>query len=286
MGACRHCGEDAGFLRRAHGDCERTFKDTRAAMVAHVAKTVVAPDLDAEALRAELAAIAAGVRVGNTDTRAVLAKGWSEAAARAIDAGFTREQEARLRAFRTAFALTDREMGHTLARLAEASHDLLRSEILSLVRRARGNPATLRAELPSLPSFPYRFDRGLFILQKSERLIWMKDDVEYWKEGVERKVERTKKYTKTTTSRGMKHQATGVLGVTTKHVYFCVPDRPSPRFRIRYASLASIDVFEGGLGRRGFALMRGSASAKCEGFMTNRNEGNFLFDLVLALAQV
>ena len=286
MAKCRHCGEDAGFLRRAHDDCERAFKATHAAMVARVAKAVVAPDLDAEALRAELATIAAGGRVGHASTLAALAKGWNEAAARVIEKGLTREMEARLRAFHTAFALSERETGSMFAWLAEASHDLLRQDVRSLVRRTQGNPNALRAELLSLQSFPQRLDRGLFILQKSERLIWMTENIEYWKEGVERKVERTKKYTKITTSTGMKYQSTGVLGVTTKHVYFCVPDRPSPRFRIRYASLASIDVFEGGFGKRGFALMRGSANAKCEGFMANRDEGQFLFDLVLALAQM
>ena len=72
MAKCRHCGEDAGFLRRAHGPCERAHDEARAALVARVAEAALAPALDADALRLELNDIAAAGRVDGDDVRAAL----------------------------------------------------------------------------------------------------------------------------------------------------------------------------------------------------------------------
>ena len=127
MAKCRHCGEDAGFLRRAHGHCERAHDEARAALVARVAEAALAPALDADSLRLELNDIAAAGRVDGDDVRESLAEGWNEAAARGLDdASLSRDEEDRLHAFRAAFALTERETGRTLERLADASRERLR----------------------------------------------------------------------------------------------------------------------------------------------------------------
>ena len=127
MARCRHCGEDAGFLRRAHGPCERAHDEARASLVARVAEAALAPALDADALRLELNDIAAAGRVDGDDVREALAEGWNEAAARGLDdASLSRDEEDRLHAFRAAFALTERETGRTLERLADASRERLR----------------------------------------------------------------------------------------------------------------------------------------------------------------
>ncbi len=127
MANCRHCGKDAGFLRRAHGDCERAHEAARVAITERAATAALAPALDVEALRLDLNALAAEGRVDGDDVRAALAEGWNEAAARGLDDGsLTRDEEDRLHAFRAAFALTERETGRTLARLAGASRERLR----------------------------------------------------------------------------------------------------------------------------------------------------------------
>ena len=144
MAKCRHCGEDAGFLRRAHGECERAFKAAYAALTERAATAALAPDLDVEALRTELNGIAAGGRMDGDDVRAALAEGWNEAAARGLDDGsLTRDEEERLHAFRAAFALTERETGRTLARLADASRDRLRRH--AALAAGFGGDATLDA---------------------------------------------------------------------------------------------------------------------------------------------
>ena len=153
MAKCRHCGEDAGFLRRAHGPCERAHDEARAALVARVAEAALAPDLDADALRTELNDIAAAGRVDGDDVREALAEGWNEAAARGLDdASLSRDEEDRLHAFHAAFALTERETGRTLERLADASRERLRR--YAMLAAGSGDAQTmgaLEAELRDSP---------------------------------------------------------------------------------------------------------------------------------------
>ena len=153
MAKCRHCGEDAGFLRRAHGHCERAHDEARAALVARVAEAALAPGLDADALRLELNDIAAAGRVDGDDVREALAEGWNEAAARGLDdASLSRDEEERLHAFHAAFALTERETGRTLERLADASRERLRR--YAMLAAGSGDAQTmgaLEAELRDSP---------------------------------------------------------------------------------------------------------------------------------------
>lgn len=153
MAKCRHCGEDAGFLRRAHGHCDRAHDEARAALVARVAEAALASGLDADALRLELNDIAAAGRVDGDDVRAALAEGWNEAAVRGLDdASLSRDEEDRLHAFRAAFALTEREMGRTLERLADASRERLRR--YAMLAAGSGDAQTmgaLEAELRDSP---------------------------------------------------------------------------------------------------------------------------------------
>ena len=144
MAKCRHCGEDAGFLRRAHGHCDRAHDEARAALVARVAEAALASALDADALRLELNDIAVAGRVDGDDVRASLAEGWNEAATRGLDdASLSRDEEDRLHAFRAAFALTERETGRTLERLADASRERLRR--YAMLAAGSGDAQTLGA---------------------------------------------------------------------------------------------------------------------------------------------
>lgn len=153
MAKCRHCGEDAGFLRRAHGPCDRAHDEARKALVARVAEAALAPGLDADALRLELNDIAAAGRVDGDDVREALAEGWNEAAHGGLDdASLSRDEEGRLHAFRAAFALTERETGRTLERLADASRERLRRYAMLAAGSADAQTmGALEAELRDSP---------------------------------------------------------------------------------------------------------------------------------------
>lgn len=376
MAKCRHCGEDAGFLRRAHGDCARAHDAARAALVARAAEAALAPGLDADALRIELNDIAAGGRVDGDDMREALAEGWNAAAARGLDdASLSCDEEDRLHAFREAFALTERETGRTLERLADASRERLRryaalaagsggdaetldaldaelrdsplsegerrallaGALIDAIDRALDDDLLSREEESAIDRYLERF--GLdgdgdpvlreararaakamvirsvcegtvpevnfttapgsmpipFNFQKSERLIWLFDGVDYYQmrtrrefrggsTGASVRVARGV-YLRQSAFRGHPVSVTetvkadvGLLGVTTRHLYF---HGARERFRVRLDRIVSFEPHSDGIG-----IMRDLARAKPEAFRTDGDDGWFLYNLVTNVAQL
>ena len=79
------------------------------------------------------------------------------------------------------------------------------------------------------------------------------------------------------TSERMTHVDTGMLVITTKHLYF---HGPAKRFRVRYDRIVSFEPYSDGLG-----FMRDNLRAKPETFTVGENDGWFLYNLVTNLAQ-
>ena len=72
------------------------------------------------------------------------------------------------------------------------------------------------------------------------------------------------------------HADTGLLGLTTKHVYFAGSRK---KFRVRYDRIVSFDPYEDG-----FGVMRDAQTAKPQSFRTG--DGWFVYNLVVNLAQM
>lgn len=79
------------------------------------------------------------------------------------------------------------------------------------------------------------------------------------------------------TSEKTTHVDTGMLGITTKHLYF---HGPAKRFRVRYDKIVSFEPYSDGLG-----FMRDNLRAKPETFTVGEDDGWFLYNLVANLAQ-
>ena len=131
-----------------------------------------------------------------------------------------------------------------------------------------------------------------FNLMKSEQLVWVIDGVGYYEvktrrerrgasHGVSIRVAKGLYYSpRTFRSRSVEweetvHEDTGMLGVTSKHIYF---HGPRKRFRIRYDRIVSFDAYEDGIG-----VMRDAQTAKPQTFRTG--DGWFIYNLVTNLAQ-
>lgn len=71
------------------------------------------------------------------------------------------------------------------------------------------------------------------------------------------------------------HEDTGVVGITTKQIYFSGAKKA---FRIPYTKIVSFEPFSNGLG-----LIRDAASAKPQFFVTH--DGWFTYNLVTNLAR-
>ncbi len=135
-------------------------------------------------------------------------------------------------------------------------------------------------------------ERPPFNLMKSEQLVWTMDDVDYHEVVTRRERRGTSHGLSIRVAKGLYyrpgafrsrvheweetvHVDTGLLGITTKHVYF---HGSRKRFRIRYDRIVSFDPFDDG-----FGVMRDAQTAKPQSFRTG--DGWFAYNLVVNLAQ-
>ena len=132
-----------------------------------------------------------------------------------------------------------------------------------------------------------------FNLMKSEQLVWVMDGVDYLEvvtrrerrgssHGLSIRVARGVYYRPGTfRSRNVEweetvHQDTGLLGFTTKHIYFSGSKK---KFRVRYDRIVDFEPFSDG-----FGIMREAQTAKPQSFRTG--DGWFAFNLATNLAQM
>ncbi len=132
-----------------------------------------------------------------------------------------------------------------------------------------------------------------FNLMKSEQLVWVISDVDYYETRVRRIRQGTSHGLSIRVARGLYYRPgvfrseaiereetnladIGVLGFTTKHLYFHGPNK---RFRIRYDKIVSFEPYADGLG-----VMRDAQTAKPQSFRTG--DGWFAYNLVVNLAQM
>ena len=123
MGNCRYCGENAGFLRRQHGECRERHQTGMQEMIELAAQSAGTSNFNEAALRQTLGAIAGRARATEADVDKALAEGWARSVRHAMADGIlTRDEEARLRDFRDRLALEDnpeaRAESETLGRAA------------------------------------------------------------------------------------------------------------------------------------------------------------------------
>ena len=132
-----------------------------------------------------------------------------------------------------------------------------------------------------------------FNLMKSEKLVWLFGGVDY----IETKTRRERRgtshgvsirvakglYYRPSTFRSRVHEweedvheDTGLLGVTTKHLYF---HGPKKRFRVRLDKIVSFEPYADGLG-----IMRDAQTAKPQSFAVG--DGWFIYNLVTNLSSL
>lgn len=132
-----------------------------------------------------------------------------------------------------------------------------------------------------------------FNLMKSETLVWVMDGVDYLEVVTRRERRGSSHGLSIRVARGFYyrpgvfrsrsveweetvHQDTGLLGFTTKHIYFSGPRK---KFRVRYDRIVDFEPFSDG-----FGLMRDAQTAKPQSFRTG--DGWFAYNLAVNLAQM
>ena len=132
-----------------------------------------------------------------------------------------------------------------------------------------------------------------FNLMKSEEMVWVLTDVDYLEvvtrrerrgasQGLSIRIARGVYYRPSSfRSRTVEWEETkkvdrGLLGLTTKHLYFAGEKR---KFRVRYDRIVTFEPYDDGLG-----IMRDAQTAKPQSFVTG--DGWFVYNLAVNLAEM
>ena len=273
MGDCKHCGDNAGFLRNVHSDCANRYTSGRRDMVGRATEAAMGR-VQLGNLPEELAHIADANFVPREQIKATLSEGLYAAMDMVFeDHLLTQEEERRLREFMRHFSVGRSPSQNPHLRLAQGA---------ALRNVCEGE----------LPSFPYNDTDLPFNFQKSETPVWAFFNVEY----LERRTRRTRQGVSQGVSvrvmRGLyyqprvfksesvehnvtEHVDTGTLAVTDKHVYFSGGEKS---FRVAYSRIVSFDGYSDG-----FSLVGEAANARPQIFITG--DGWFSYNLVTNLAR-
>ncbi len=276
MGNCIYCGKPAGFLRKKHSECERLHQDGWASMLETVRNSIKKGDAF-DSLLSKLEHLAKKSFINDTETKEALIKGWSHAVMDFLDDGVLSEKEEKyLTRFQEHFNLSKSELDvdGSLTKTVKAA--ILR-DVLNGVLPEK---ITIANDLP-------------FNLQKSEKMMWLFNDVEYFEEKTRRHYEGGHQGLSIKIAKGVYYRAgafkgypvekteivpidTGLMGITNKHIYF-TGNRKS--FRIRYNKIVSFKPYDDGIG-----IHRDAVSARPQIFKTN--DGWFSYNLISNLAQI
>lgn len=276
MGNCIYCGEPAGFLKKTHKECKQRYEKGKSEIVSLVGR-VGSDGGDLKRLESTIEQVAASSRIDKEVMNSLVLSGWEKAVDVAFDDGLlSEEEETALSELKQHFSLSQQELDRNGAFTKIVKGAVLRD--------------ILDGKLPER----VQIDGNLpFNLQKTEKVVWVFKNVNYYEEktrtryvggsqGVSIRIAKGLYY-RTGSFKGERvqtsetvHADTGLLGVTNKHVYFA---GPSKRFRIAYNKIVSFEPFSDGIG-----VQRDAQTAKPQSFSTG--DGWFTYNLITNLAQM
>ena len=215
--------------------------------------------------------------MSNTHRRQLLVRAWEEAVEGMIEDGVVSlDEEAALAQYISHFDLTQEELDRNGAQTSLVQAAVIRDITQGIVPQRQN----ITGNMP-------------FNLMKSETLVWVIQGVDYLETVVRRerrgsshglsiRVARGVYYRPSTfRSRPIEweetvHADTGLLGLTTKHLYFAGSRK---KFRVRYDRIVSFDPYDDG-----FGIMRDAQTAKPQTFRTG--DGWFPYNLAVNLSQM
>jgi hypothetical protein len=276
MGICIYCGKPAGFLRKKHRECEEKRNKGMTEMV-RLAKEAALGMHPIEGLSNELAGIAENSFISSEQIRETLITGWEQAVSHFLEDGNLEiQEEDRLTSFAEHFALTQEDLDKNGAYTKFVRGAVLR-ELMEGKIPKRCQP---------VGALPFNF-------QRSETLIWIFNNVAYYEDktrrryvggsqgvsfriakGVYYRVGSFRGHPVETTERV--HVDTGILAVTTKHIYF---HGSTKSFRVRFDKIVSFTPYSNGIG-----IQRDASTAKPQVFVTG--DGWFTYNLLVNIANI
>ena len=279
MGTCVYCGKPAGFLRNKHRECAEKRDQGWAEMVslAKAAALGESSESSLEKISNRLAEIAKNSFIPPEQVREALIAGWEQAVTHFLEDGnLDPQEESQLTLFAEHFALTQEDLDKNGAYTQFVKGAVLRE--------------LMEGKVPSrfhiVGALPFNFQRG-------EALIWAFNNVAYYEEkyrrqyvggslGVSFRIAKGVYY-RVGSFRGRPvetpekvHVDTGILAVTTKHLYF---QGQTKIFRVRLDKIVSFMPYSDGVG-----IQRDAATAKPQFFITG--DGWFTYNLLINVAKL
>ncbi|CAM2994190.1 hypothetical protein [Vibrio rarus] len=276
MADCRLCGAPAGFLRWKHKACKLKHRDAKNNIRELVEnKGVTGGDL--KLLEQEIVYHSEEGYVDMDTATQLMITGWENAVERAFEDEILSESEQTNLTnladyFEMSPAALDKKGAHTR---------MVKGAVIRNILEGR-----IPEELIDLGTHPFN-------LQKSEKLIWIFQDTNYYEQkkktkyvggssGVSVRVAKGV-YFRTGGFKGKRvettetvHVGKGLLGVTNKHIYFFGKGKS---FRIKHEKIVSFEPFSDGIG-----VQQDKASAKPQSFITG--DGWFTYNLIANAAQL
>ncbi|HET91215.1 MAG TPA: hypothetical protein ENN99_10835 [Chloroflexi bacterium] len=276
MGQCIYCGKPAGFLKKTHKECKQQHDQGKSEVISLVGK-IGAEGGNLHRLENSIEHVASTSFIDKDTLNSLVASGWEMAVNIAFDDGLlSEEEESALSELKEHFSLPQQILDRN-----GAYSKLVKGAVLRDI---------MNGNLPER----MKVDGGLpFNLQKSEKVVWVFQSVNYYEEktrtryvggsqGVSVRIAKGLYY-RTGAFKGERvqtsetvHADTGLLGVTNKHIYFA---GPSKRFRIAYNKIVTFEPFSDGIG-----VQRDAQTAKPQSFQTG--DGWFTYNLITNLAQL
>jgi hypothetical protein len=275
MGICNYCGNPAGFLRTRHKECALKFKSGNDEIL-RLVETSLKDNSSLDGLVKKINGIAAESYIQSNMLPSLLRTGWHSAVDKAFeDDILTEDEERRLSSMITAFGFNKDEMNEDPAYLKVVKGAVLRDVLNGKVPDRMGVTGPL----------PFNF-------LKTEKLVWLFRDVQFhemrtykrYTGGYQGFSIRVMKgvYYRAGGFRGnpversqMAHVDTGILGVTTRHLYFT---GASKSFRVKYEKIVSFQPYSDGIG-----IQRDAQTARPQVFITG--DGWFTYNLVVNLTK-
>jgi hypothetical protein len=276
MPKCDLCGQDAGFLKQRHKECERRHTEGITQITA-LGKAAALSGAGLDEFAAKAGLIARDALITPDQLRRVYAAAWESAVEASLDDGMlSPEEEHALFAYRDHFGFSQQDLdakgSYTRVVRAAVIRDLLEDKL----------PARVTLDGPSP-----------FNLQKTETLLWLFRDVAYYEErtrttyrgGVHGASFRIAKgvYYRVGGFRGnpvvtaeLVHVATGTLGITQKHIYFAGDNKA---FRVPFQKIVAFTPFSDGVG-----IQRDATTARPQIFVTG--DGWFTYNLLQNIARI
>lgn len=275
MADCVYCHKPAGLFRKAHKDCENNFK-IGSEYVRSIVANAIADGRDLSELASQVSDTSTSRHIDEISQRALLVDAWGNAVETFLDEDPSNEAVPEyLNDMRKHFDLSQQELD-----VSGAYSRMLKWAVIQDLLEG-----TIPDRLDIIGALPFNF-------QKNEVLVWLFQDVPYYeRKTVTRYVGRSHGvsvrvakglYVRSGAFRGQPvktdqviHVDTGMVGITTKHIYFAGSTKS---FRVNYGKIVSFEPYSDAIG-----IQRDAQTAKPQIFVTG--DGWFTYNLVVNLAQ-